>query len=90
MWTYERDNEVQWDGDDELYWEYFTINDDNGDDVARCDDEKTARLIVAAPELLEELIKVTEYLDDIAQSNDAQRFIDSANLVIAKALGETK
>lgn len=47
-----------------------------------------AKLIEAAPELLKELIRVVNYLNDIAYQNDAQRFIDSANLVIDKALGE--
>jgi len=43
-----------------------------------------------AEQLLEELIKLRNYLDDVAQSIDAQRFIDSADLIINKALGETK
>ena len=90
MWTYEHDSNVHWDGEDEMYWEYFTINDENGNEVARCDDEKTARLIVTVPEMLEALREVTKELDDTAYSTSVQPMIDLAYAAIAKALGETK
>lgn len=89
-WSYDCDCDVMWDGEDESYREYFTVHDEKGREVAWCDTEYHAKLIVALPELLEELIKLRNYLDDVAQSIDAQRFIDSADLIISKALGETK
>lgn len=46
------------------------------------------KLIAAAPELLDCLMKVTEYLDNVAVYEDAQPVINSAQAAINKALGE--
>ena len=87
MWTHERNNEVHWDGEDEMYWEYFTINDENGNEVARCDDEKIARLIVTVPELLEALQTLVLTIDNGTQM-DVMIAVDEARAAVAKALGE--
>lgn len=47
-----------------------------------------ANLIAAAPELLDHLVKVTEYLDDVAVYEDAQELINAARAAIYKALGK--
>lgn len=46
------------------------------------------KVIAAAPELLDCLMKVTEYLEDVAVYEDAQAVINSARAAINKALGE--
>ncbi len=91
MWIYEHDSNVHWDGEDELYWEYFTINDENGEEIARCDEEKDARLIAAAPELLEALQQTIPHIREQSK-RDGPAFgpLQLINRVIAKALGETK
>lgn len=45
-------------------------------------------VIAAAPELLEALITVTNYLDATSQYDESQIIVDLANAVIAKALGK--
>ena len=94
MWTHERENDVHWDGEDETYWEFFTINDENGNEIARCDDEKVARFITAAPELLEALQKLLYVHGNTGDArtwsiNESPEGV-AAKAAIAKALGETK
>lgn len=95
-WRYEHDSDVSWNGEDESYWEYFTIYDGNLNEVARCDDEETARLIVNFPLALEALRQLHDYVEDMHTAQYGSDWADEshpmslARAAIAKALGETK
>lgn len=93
-WKYESSSDVRWDGEDESFWDYFTICDEEGDEVARCEDVHDANLIAAAPELLKELQRLRNYVTDVCGVNDEdchpEHPLMSSKAAIAKALGETK
>ena len=52
-------------------------------------DEATARLIAAAPELLEALMGLRLYVDPLLGGEEVDNAIRAANAAIAKAEGET-
>lgn len=86
-WSYDCDCDVMWDGEGESHWEYFTVHDEKGREVARCDTEYHAKLIVALPELLEALKLILSYHDDgncVLHKED----VSMARSAINKALGE--
>lgn len=93
-WSYDCDCDVMWDGEDESHWEYFTVHDEKGREVARCDTEYHAKLIVALPELLKELQRLRNYVTDVCGVNDEdchpEHPLMSSKAAIAKATGETK
>lgn len=69
----------------------YTIAEDNGDSVTiigQVEEESDARLFCAAPELLELVIYVRKCVENDGIYEPAN--LDYFNMIIAKALGETK
>ncbi|HEM8211009.1 TPA: hypothetical protein U2M19_001855 [Providencia rettgeri] len=56
-------------------------------DITTANQKSDAHLIAAAPELLEALIKLTDYVSDDSPLRNTDEF-DSAKVAIAKALGQ--
>lgn len=92
QWRYEHDNDVSFDGEDESYSEYYAVLNEDESLVARVEWESDAKLIAAAPELLEALQCALEWIDNVP--SDARLPMmpgfdrDWVDGIIAKALGE--
>lgn len=87
-WKHERYCESFMHGNgDESFWDYFSVTDQDENEVAKVDDEKNANLIAAAPELLEALQYLTHALG-YGSSMDVAKGKELAELAINKALGE--
>lgn len=89
-WTWDYSNDVG--PDDDYFIEFFEIRNDKHELVGRADREADARLIAAAPDLLEALQRL---LVSVESHEDAKTLgelgsIGQAYAAIAKATGETK
>lgn len=90
-WIYEYDNDTG--PEDDYFEEFFTIYGKGRIEIARVHEREDARLIAAAPDLLEMLIeanKELEYLNDPKGfvSIKQEKIMDKVRAAIAKATGE--
>lgn len=78
-----------WDSyvDEQGSWNIF---DTNGHDVVCVTNEANARLIAAAPELLEALQSLERLFSSMSNDSTETFWIDKARSAIAKATGQTK
>ena len=90
-WVFEYDNDV---GDNDDYFiEFFSVRtQDSNELIARVEEKTDARLIAAAPDLLEALQVLCEYAEtsnDFRYGTLSTKFVrDVALPAIAKATGE--
>jgi hypothetical protein len=70
----------------------LVIEEETGRNVAVTYDKADARLVAAAPELLDRLIEAADYIDDQGdeKDDDELHFINELRAAIAKALGNGK
>lgn len=94
-WKHERYCESFMYGDgDESFWDYFSVTDQDENEVAKVDDEENANLISAAPELLAALRDIvgasTPFHSalEIDQEFDGEALYSNAVKAIKKATGE--
>lgn len=90
QWHYSYDNDSG--NEDDFFHEFFSIGSSHGH-IGEIEKEEDARLVVAAPELLEALLRVRAQFDQAGISpvegslNPVENNYAFINSVIAKALG---
>lgn len=84
-WIFEYDNDVG--ENDDYFIEFFSVRSkDSNELIARVEEVADARLIAAAPDLLEALCKLADLYDAMGAPRGPCRII--ADAAIAKATGE--
>lgn len=84
-WTWEYSNDTG--PDDDYFVEFYEIRNEKHELIGSAEDADDARLIAAAPELLEVLKYVRAVLPQDRWADDAKKMIDAA---IAKAEGSNE
>ena len=95
-WKYESECEsVLYGNGDESFWDYFSVTDCEGSEVAKVEFEPHAKLIAAAPDLLEalrEILQIGEVYHSSIEAkhplHDFESWKMKADAAINKALGE--
>lgn len=86
-WAWEYSNDVG--PDDDYFIEFFEITSEDGREIARVEEKEDARLMAAAPELLEALQTILN-ISLMDKGHWAKTIEQTAHKAIAKATGETK
>jgi hypothetical protein len=82
-WTYEYSNDV---GDDDAYFiEFYEVRTPDYKEVARVDNKADARLIAAAPDLLEVLQYFMPFIDSEQDDERQGPWVEKARAAIARA-----
>ncbi len=83
-WSFQYANDVG--PDDDYFIEFFEVSSKDGKVLARVDEESDARLMAAAPDLLDALVTLPQGMSSTDQ--DWWDWVDKARSAINKATGE--